>query len=437
MKKFTGIVLLVLILGAQTTFAQLFGGGNDFYANTISSPELYLENAKKIAILNFQDENNKSYNYWNDTKDNGGKVADYLIANLLLDSYGLNKERPLYIQGFRTNLYTVVERSQLDNVLKEQKLGASGAIGDSEASQAGKLLGIDVIVSGGVSYSHKDSKSQSSTKDEKTGKVTYSYTVNREVYAEVRVKIIKVESGQVLAVKNFKRTQTDSKNSSSPLSYDVLTIPDQLADRAFSQLAGDIMKYMTPVYQYQQMEIYKIKNKEFKDQARDAVDFMKDGKIDKALAIYAAIYEKDSYSPEIANNLAALYEGTGNFEKSLELYKVAAELDASNKDYKAGVLRAENGIKLKKYLEAYGITIAPYDFAAAGSGDSKLADKIKTRGKSKDRYEVKETQDAGSSVVAKVPGDTEFEILEKGTGWYKIKLLGGKSGYILAGDVRD
>jgi curli biogenesis system outer membrane secretion channel CsgG len=435
MKTCSGLLLLLLLAVCTIAQAQLFGG-NDFFANTPKPPELYLEGAKKIAVLNFVDENNKQASYWNPVKDNGAKLADALTANLLKSDFGITEGKGLYIDGFRTNIFTVVERSQLDNVLREQKLGASGAIGDSEASQAGKLLGLDVIVSGGLSYKSQDSKSVSSTKDDK-GVVTYYYTVKREVVVEVRVKFIKVESGQILSLKTFTKLSTDSKTNSSPLSYDVLQAPESLANTACDLVSSDIMVYMCPTYQFQQLDIWRIKNKEFKEKASEAVDFLKDRKVDRALLTFISIYEQDSYSPAIANNVAVLYEGTGNYEKALEYYKIASELDPSEKDLKKGVQRAEAGLVLVKYLAGHGVELKPYSFAEAGSGSSALADKITTRGNSKDRYEVRESGDATSAVVAKIPGGIAFEIIEKTSGWFKIKLIGGKMGYIEAKNVKE
>jgi len=135
--------------------------------------------------------------------------------------------------------------------------------------------------------------------------------------------------------------------------------------------------------------------------------------------------------------LAVLYEGTGNYEKAVDFYKISAQLNPDNKNFKDAVARAENLVKMKKYLEAYDIKITPYEFAQAGSGSSKLADKVTTRGKTKDRYEVRDTANASAAVVAKVPGDTEFEVVEKSGKWVKIKLLGGKEGFIELDNVKE
>lgn len=437
MKKLFLLAFAASLLLSNDSVAQLFGGGNDFYANTIHAPELTLENAKKLAILNFSDETNASYSYWNDTKNMGGKLADGIVANLLQDSYGLTKEKPLYISGFRTNIFTVVERSQLENVLREQKLGVSGAIGDADASQAGKLLGVDVIISGSVSHSSNDSRSESVNKDDKGNVTGRTYTVKRTVYARGRVKFIKVESGQILATKEFTSNVEDVKSDNRNYPYTQLLPADVIAEKAFSDMASTITKYFTPYYQFEGLDIMKVKTKEFKDQYKEAVDNIKDKRIDKALIIFNSIFEKDNYNQEVANNLAVLYEGTGSYDKALEFYKISAQLNPDKKSFKEAITRNEGLVKLKKSLEFYDVKITPYEFAAAGSGSSKLADKVTTKGKTKDRWEVRENPDAIANVVAKVPGDTEFEVIEKSGKWVKIKLLGGKVGYIEASNVRD
>lgn len=46
--------------------------------------------------------------------------------------------------------YEVMERTQLAQVMQEQRLGATGAVDDSTAAQMGKLIGLDYIVYGKV-----------------------------------------------------------------------------------------------------------------------------------------------------------------------------------------------------------------------------------------------------------------------------------------------
>jgi curli biogenesis system outer membrane secretion channel CsgG len=46
--------------------------------------------------------------------------------------------------------YTVIERSRIDAVLREQNLGASGRVDAATAAQIGQILGVDVVIIGSI-----------------------------------------------------------------------------------------------------------------------------------------------------------------------------------------------------------------------------------------------------------------------------------------------
>ncbi|MCX5908889.1 MAG: hypothetical protein NTY64_17370 [Deltaproteobacteria bacterium] len=52
---------------------------------------------------------------------------------------------------FKTGAFILVERAQLNQVLKEQGLGQTGAVNPETAAQAGKVLGLNAIVTGSIS----------------------------------------------------------------------------------------------------------------------------------------------------------------------------------------------------------------------------------------------------------------------------------------------
>ena len=75
----------------------------------------------RIAVMNF--ENNSTWSYWGDNL--GRAAADELVTQL-----------------FRTGLFSIIERAQLEGLLAEQDLGASGAVDSSTAARIGQLLGV-------------------------------------------------------------------------------------------------------------------------------------------------------------------------------------------------------------------------------------------------------------------------------------------------------
>ena len=75
----------------------------------------------RVAVMNF--ENNSSWRYWGDNL--GYAAADELVTQL-----------------FRTQKFSLVERTQLKAVLAEQNLGQSGRVNSAQAAEIGRILGV-------------------------------------------------------------------------------------------------------------------------------------------------------------------------------------------------------------------------------------------------------------------------------------------------------
>lgn len=88
---------------------------------------------------------------------------------------------------------------------------------------------------------------------------------------------------------------------------------------------------------------------------------------------------------------------------------------------------------MKENLASTGITIPKHDWQ--GNPDA-LAAKITTIGTKADRLNVYENSSQTSQIIAKVPGSTEFIVIQKETDWLLIKLLGEKKGYINKKDIK-
>jgi curli biogenesis system outer membrane secretion channel CsgG len=90
---------------------------------------------KRIAVVNFEDKARYGHNI-------GQGIADMLVTKLV-----------------ESDQYLVVERNELDALLKEQGLGQSGLVTQQSAAKVGQLLGVEMIVTGSVSeFGEKKSK---------------------------------------------------------------------------------------------------------------------------------------------------------------------------------------------------------------------------------------------------------------------------------------
>ena len=95
------------------------------------------ENRVRVAVMNF--ENNSSWSYWGDNL--GYAAADELVTQL-----------------FGTGQFSLVERSQLEAVLAEQDLGQSGLVNPAQAAEIGRLLGVQLILTGSITRFSIDTK---------------------------------------------------------------------------------------------------------------------------------------------------------------------------------------------------------------------------------------------------------------------------------------
>jgi TolB-like protein len=115
----------------------------------------------KIAVVDFQMEGEQT-----NSKDMGKIVAEWLITGLV-----------------ETGRFDVIERSLLEKLLEEQKLGVTGAIDPNSAAQLGKILGVKIIVSGTVT--------------------------SLEGYTEINARLVNVDSASIIAAEKVRASRAE------------------------------------------------------------------------------------------------------------------------------------------------------------------------------------------------------------------------------------
>src|SRR6266516_608372 len=169
--------MLVTKVGALLTAAVLIAGPPTvMYKKTrvfvLVPPEQILPGVKNIAVLDFPGQG-----------ADGRAFADLLTSKLFEKQRGIQLIRTTSLFGARshtqegttlqqgafTDVFVLIERSRLAQVLQEQRLAQSGLLDEAQAAQVGKILGVDAIVVGTVSFTVTDQPSR----EERT------YTENR------------------------------------------------------------------------------------------------------------------------------------------------------------------------------------------------------------------------------------------------------------------
>jgi curli biogenesis system outer membrane secretion channel CsgG len=179
----------------------------------------------RIAVLAF--ENNSTWSWWGDNL--GGAAADEMATQLV-----------------QTGRFTVVERAQLGALLAEQDLGASGRVAPGTAARIGKVLGVQLLLTGSITQFSIERKSAAF----KGIGGTYA---NAE--SKMDVRLIDAETGEVLAVavgQGNKRMVGGRYNSiAAERTFDQGAAQEALrpaVEQAVQKIAaqGEVLRAMTP-----------------------------------------------------------------------------------------------------------------------------------------------------------------------------------------------
>lgn len=117
----------------------------------------------KVAVLDFQQHGNFS------TQDVGKIVAEWFTTSLV-----------------ETGRFEVIERRLMQQIIHEQKFGASGLLDPATASRLGKILGVKTVVTGTVQ--------------------------NYDRVYELNVRLINVETGSIITADHVRAGSTTSLN---------------------------------------------------------------------------------------------------------------------------------------------------------------------------------------------------------------------------------
>lgn len=140
---------------------------------------------KRIAVFTFDDKSNSNWSWWGN-KTVGEGVSDMVTTELV-----------------KTGDYSVIERERLNDLLREQDLGASGIVTQQTAAAMGKILGVELAVFGAVTeFGYKNSNTNVNIP--KTG-----IRVGKQAaVTAVDIRIVNTSTGEILTAENVRRQKS-------------------------------------------------------------------------------------------------------------------------------------------------------------------------------------------------------------------------------------
>ncbi len=279
------------------------------------------------------------------------KVAVVKFKN---DSVGLSSKIESQISKQRLDkkrYFTVLSRTDMAKILKEQKIQSSDGMDESTASKVGKLIGAQVLVSGEITAANTESDSYEESREKcisyykeggcaqyKHYKVTCKTT---QANVSASINIIDVENGTIIYADAITKDYSGDSCKAGQTSLGLLVLDtgpkqilskQQALSRLTNSIANEFVYKLTPKYIYFKVGILdsiELKNvtDEQEKQLEVSLKYVKAGRLEKAENILTKLLtELNDKSYVVAYDLGVVFEARGKFNEAKAIYTLADEL---------------------------------------------------------------------------------------------------------------
>jgi len=265
------------------------------------------------------------------------------------DSVGLSGKIESNLSRHKINgkpFFTMISRTDINKVIKEQKLQNSGLVDTSAIVEVGNLMGAEAIISGDVGRaSSKDSyfyESRTRCADKKCKEFTY-YRVRctkRVVGLSAELRMVDVTRGDIIYADNLSRTSTfkHCRDDSTALPSREIA-----AQRLASSMASSFTYKLTPHYRYFSVELLEDEDLDYDDTQEtlleSSLEYIEQNRYDKAEKLLTRLIDSTDQQSYVAlYNLGVVKEAQGDYKSAKEYYEMADNLtiepiEAINKAY--------------------------------------------------------------------------------------------------------
>jgi curli biogenesis system outer membrane secretion channel CsgG len=142
----------------------------------------------------------------------------------------------------QTGTYSVIERSQLEAILKEQDLGASGRVDAGTAAEIGRILGVQAVIIGSITQFDLERKS--------SGGGAFGISVSNdetEAYVKLSARVVNTTTAEIMMVAEGNGKADQSDNTTSVLGIGGGSSTDnegklftQATEQAIDQVVGSL-----------------------------------------------------------------------------------------------------------------------------------------------------------------------------------------------------
>ncbi len=269
--------------------------------------------------------------------DRATSTKNIAVIDFKNDRVGLGSKIESNLAKFRIEnkkFFTMVSRSDINQVIKEQKFQNSGLVDTEDIVEVGSLIGAQALISGKVNRaSMSDTRfyeTRARCANKKCSELTY-YNVGckkRVVSLSAEIKMVDVLRGDIIYSDSLSRSATykHCRDDSRPLPS-----KDSVAQRLAFSIANDFTYKLTPHYSYFEVELLEDPDLDYTDAQEllldNALEYIKHNRLDKAQRLLVELIDSTIQQSYVAfYNLGVVKEAQGQYEKARSYYEKADNL---------------------------------------------------------------------------------------------------------------
>jgi len=267
----------------------------------------------------------------------------------------------IYLHG--QPYFSVIERTAIDMILKEQSLQLIGLVEAGSAARVGELLGAEGIILGTVTQyatedrSYREKRSKCIEKDEdgecKKKEDHEVKCTQRTAHVAFTPRVVDVSTGEIVASESLigNTVSRACKDSGTPLSgrQEMLNQAKRTAFDAFREL-------MAPYYVSVQIKLLTKDGSKMPSDVKKTISrgvkWTKDGRYDRACELWSDAHQQHPGGYATLYLLGVCEEITGNLEGALTYYEKAdRRTDAPVKEINEAIGRVNTSIDRQQRLD--------------------------------------------------------------------------------------
>ena len=308
------------VIGTLTLTLFLLGCAAKKTTLRVTVPaEIDVKGIQRIAVLDFRG------------PEHSGIAAASLLTSRLWESH----------------FYTLVERNELQKILREHAINMSGIVDVTTAVEAGKLLGVDALLIGDVvTYQVEDAREKRKVKKkvwtgdyerDAKGNIIYEKTlfggkVKKKKYKEVFVteevltrratvtlnfRLVDVKTARIRAA----RQVSHSFNKSVVIGVGELPSRGEILNQLLQQCVEDITHMLVP-----HEELVTVQFESGTEVLDRGIELARNGLWDKALQVWEEAVARQSGDPRVWYNMGVAYEALQQLDKAEKAFDRAVSL---------------------------------------------------------------------------------------------------------------